>query len=822
MSEALLKDFQAVVLAALLHDTGKFMQRANKYACNESNHDPKRRCGLADCDGKKTGADYRHSCHSYWFLEKMKEIFPGDLGSYIIRLAFRHHEKTADPLEAIVRMSDHFSAGCDRTVKQIEQSHYFKRQPLRSIFDKVAFPKIDTGTPGQETFYKIAQLGPEHVRPFRSPHAKKDHDLYLSEWRKQWNHLAEAFEGDLTALKGFDFDRCILALNTILERYTWCIPSSTWRDEPDISLYDHLATSAAFAAAMFRYYEDKYGNDLGEWDVKAIDNWNEKDFYFVAGDLSGIQEYLFDLRRGKFAAKLLRARSFELQMLSEASIRHILRQCSLPPICRVMNAAGRFILVLPNTQTVKDVLDRSRKEIETFCRDRYVGQLTVNISRGFEVSGDFLRQKQALEIFFPRMAEDVDDGKQHKFQTILRDTDCFFIKNGYEEFKSNQDLCPSCGKRPVSTKAKGDSEDEPICEMCHELIELGKALTQAEYMKWVEDKDNATLTLFGDNHLRILRKTDDIDSDVIALKKYEPGLPLIYATFHVPTVGETAETGDKRIQTRVRTFEELANQAEGDDNIAMFKADVDNLGSIFSIGMGDNVSISRFATLSRTVNYFFSSYVNHLIESNSVYRQSIYAVFSGGDDLCVVGPWDKTIDFARKLAAEFVRFVGENHNVTISAGIAVSSPKQPAKTIFLFADESLSRSKTAAAEKDRITLFDTTIIWRQFEELMGTAHKLEKYIDKGSENGTGKGIFYRLLGYGEKARALDCRDGLIVPRDALWISHFYYDVARNIKEDKREEFKILCMESMKNIRLPVSYVLYKTRNRGGRDGTEAA
>lgn len=823
--------FQAVVLSALLHDVGKFMQRANKYQCSQTNDEAKEnKCGLMErCDGIKHGGDYKHSCHSYWFLnvKEIKEIFPEHQRDTILRLAFRHHEKTDDPLEAIVRIADHFSAGCDRTDRQEvpDHYHYFKRQPMRSIFDKISF--VDAST--HETYYQINQLEPQKTLPYEQPTEKIDKVKYKAEWEKRWDTLAQQFEIDLKKLKNLNFEKLILALNTTLEQYTWCIPSSTWKNEPDISLYDHLLTSAAFAAAMFRYCEDKFGNNTDKWDVKVINSWHEQAFYFITGDLSGIQEYLFDLRRGKYSAKLLRARSFELQMLLEASIRTILGKCCLPLTCRVMNAAGRFILVLPNTLSTTTALDDARKEIETFCKDRYLGKLNVNISRGFPATGDFLHQKNALDLFFPRIASDVDEAKQHRFQAILNTTDDFFVNNDYERFQSNQDLCPACGKLPVLNATQEESDEEPVCETCGDLIKLGELLPKREYMAWVEDRDMATLKLFGHNHVKLLNNNEKQGFTSFALRKYEPGLPIFYGASYVPTKEELKEIkpGKKKFRPRTKTFEELAAEAEGIDNIAMFKADVDDLGSIFSIGIGTEVSISRFATLSRMVNYFFVAYINDFIRHEKdkkhvnkyKYAESIYTVFSGGDDLCVIGPWDKIISFAEDLQEKFESFVGKN-KITVSGGIALASPKIPSNSIFLSTENALRQSKTLPAEKNSLTLFNTTVSWNKFAELMCLANKLEPYIklaknaESDRENESGKGLFYRLLFYGDKARALDLNNKAINPRDALWISHFNYDVARNINESKREQFKELCLDNMKEIRIPVSYVLYKNRKRG--------
>ncbi len=56
----------------------------------------------------------------------------------------------------------------------------------------------------------------------------------------------------------------------------------------------------------------------------------------------------------------------------------------------------------------------------------------------------------------------------------------------------------------------------------------------------------------------------------------------------------------------IMSFEVLCEQAEGDKKLSFARADVDNLGLIFRKGLGDEYSISRVATLSRSLDLFFS------------------------------------------------------------------------------------------------------------------------------------------------------------------------------------------------------------------------
>lgn len=113
--------------------------------------------------------------------------------------------------------------------------------------------------------------------------------------------------------------------------------------------------------------------------------------------------------------------------------------------------------------------------------------------------------------------------------------------------------------------------------------------------------------------------------------------------------------------------------------LGYLKADVDNLGAVFAFGLQETNSISRISTLSRMLDIFFSGYMQKLIEDN---YPELYTVYSGGDDVLVIGPWDSITNFAKELNEEFKRFTCNNENLTLSAGIAFVKHKRGMHLIF--------------------------------------------------------------------------------------------------------------------------------------------
>lgn len=94
------------------------------------------------------------------------------------------------------------------------------------------------------------------------------------------------------------------------------------------------------------------------------------------------------------------------------------------------------------------------------------------------------------------------------------------------------------------------------------------------------------------------------------------------------------------------TFEQFAEQADGIKRIGVLRADVDNLGTTFVYGFqrkngdGKYATLSRAATLSRQLSLFFKCYINELLEKE---ERKVAIVYSGGDDVFLVGAWNDVI-----------------------------------------------------------------------------------------------------------------------------------------------------------------------------------
>jgi len=158
--------------------------------------------------------------------------------------------------------------------------------------------------------------------------------------------------------------------------------------------------------------------------------------------------------------------------------------------------------------------------------------------------------------------------------------------------------------------------------------------------------------------------------------------------------------------------------------------------------------------------------------------------------------------------------------------LAVVKPKHPIAAGIREADELLEESKTEG--KNRITLFSTTVKWKQFPELMDFLLFLNQALNKvspGKKPPITSAFIYRLLKYHNMAtKYFD--EGRV--EGLKFLSALSYDIGRNvIKRDKAGNIKVGRDESFAlqrltdiakkkssliyNLKVPAFWALYRNR-----------
>jgi len=783
-----------IIIAAWLHDVGKFAQRAGIKELYNKNREGQL-CKLHE------GGWYSHQhvIYTEGFIEKYKDILPDDINvSNVIKYASNHHNPSSYE-EWIIAYADRLSSGSDRcnilknTESDIDEEKLkFYEKPIIQILSTLKIPD-DVGQYNKENriaYCNISALEGESILSSGKYNTSKD------EYEKLW----KKFESDFLKLKGLAVDNFLLSLDTLCERYWWCIPSATNVDA-DISLYNHSRTTAAFASALYKFHKDSNSET-----IQALNNITEKKFCFINGDISGIQKFIFDLKTNEDNAKLLRAKSFQIWALGKIISEYIIKQFDMTDENIITSAGGKFILMVPNSEKVKQFLPSLQCEIEEYFLNEYCGKLSVIISDGIEATSKDI-QKENVQNLILKIGYISDVCKQRKMQKALQ-------KNGavlddlYEELQKNGE-CPKCGIFPASKPYVSNTELSRDCPSCKNLTEIGRDLVKASLIKLNSDN----LCHFGDM-VRVYRKTNDFG---YLVNNYEPGKPVIYLPYVAPWKNEK--------EGILKTFEEIAEESTGNKKIAMFKADIDNLGLLFSSSLGSRMSFSRYSEMSQMLHYFFSGYYewfvrNHMDHNGKKYEDTIYTVFSGGDDLCILGAWDSVMHFASDFRKELLKLTNCNPDITISGGIVLSNSNVPVRDLAYSAEDALDKSKEMP-NKNSITVFDTTVSWEEYDECLNNGVKIQKYLETNEKKNDSKisvGIVYKMIEFSERAKTVkkgNVKELLNNIHAGTWLSNFHYLITRNIKDNEVRTWflnEFGNQEKMINSRISVSYALYTQRN----------
>lgn len=686
------------------------------------------------------------------------------------------------------------------------------------------------------------------------------HLSYLDNLAAYIGEFKNAFP-DLTVYS--KLNHVLSAMLSFLEKYTWCVPSDTRYSRADISLFDHLRSSAAIAACLYKRHYHKLDNSNFETRIN--------EFILIAGDFSGIQNYIFDVtnKGSGGTAKRLRARSFFIQIFCEATIHKILHALELPLVCNLFSAGGKFILLAPSGKDVEEKLIRTKAEIQKEIHTRYFNQFSflmayrniekyrpnMDIGNFCKVADDMFhlleieKIQSSQSVFFSNEEDEHGENKKVWNQAAFSLSD-----DEFQKYAENGD-CSICGKGPGEFSERSGTEENPVtiqvCRVCYMNKEIGKILPKKQFVCFGKGKEGSNkikrITLFHKNDngeayyvdLSDEAPTSDDYYLIWNLNNDKKGMtidrwPLVRKNLanHVLTDKDGAVVSFEDLARRSRWKNTENSREYGSDFLGVLKADVDNLGLVFSKGFDmperprdkryntkegelplgtDARSVSRFLTLSRMLELFFSGWIGSIMEKDAAEIQqlildcqpdldinlfqqyldtgvidfkNIYTVYSGGDDLVLIGPWETMIMFAILLNAKFREYTCQSKSFTLSAGLAFVKPKFPIATAISEADALLEKSKSKG--KNRITIFGTTVEWGQLPELLNFFLFLDSRL-KDNDSNINVSFLYRLLDYHRMALSYIDEKRIM---GLKYVSLLHYDIGRNIiRNENRNDFE---------------------------------
>lgn len=711
-------DSNNIYIAALLHDIGKFIERAKSNEWKEK--------ASKYLLTKETSSNYAHRRYSAAFINNFLDR-KDFLNKTIEELVLYHHNDVRNEVnnylsinergvtQKIIRIADDLASSERKENKTLEPVEYYKAKihsPFQDIIIKDNKDNDNIKKINNNYYLDTAELSLLKTSAFPNTENISKEEVYKK--------LVKDFTDEFENIEDED------ALLFLMEKYLVNVPAQTPTEfkgeqhlyKPDINLYDHSRSVAAIALCLYLEYINGFWR--GKDKLILSDNYYEQDLdepiILINGNLSGIQEFIFDVESKK-AAQKLKGKSYFIQLLTDVISKYLIENLELKSANLLYNGGGNFFILAPAYLEQKvsqhfSVIYRILKEL--------------NIYLAFGISKVSIKDFSDFSSVFNRVTESTKKNKLEKFRNLKHE-------ELFEPF--NQIL----------------KEDDKYVELTEELVR-----STNYYIK--SYKQNSKVSLYQKPFVDLNKSIDfyiekeGISSESIVFnrtdfsKNYKgfrfavKDLPLWNETNKKVFLENNKLNNDKYDVTSdenkihlysIISFERLAQMAyfeTGTQKLGVLKMDVDNLGKLFSDGLPNDLrSISRIASLSRSIKWFFEGYMNTLL-SLPEFKDKLYVVFSGGDDFFVVGAWNVVFEFSLKVRQEFDEFVCHHPGITISAALLVVDEKYPVSRFAQIAEDRLHNAKYNSKEKNSINVFDTVISWDDFLEAKKLKNKLVDLI----------------------------------------------------------------------------------------------
>lgn len=562
----------------------------------------------------------------------------------------------------------------------------------------------------------------------------------------------------------------------------------------DISLYKFSTFLSGLSTSIFIYLNKKYGENWRQH-IEGL-NQDENPFLIIIGDVSGIQKFIYTIS-SKGALRSLKGRSFFLELFTEHVIDEIIEKLGLTRTNLLIHAGGNFTILGANTEDSKIALSKIREGLREYLLKEFAGDLYLHLEydeiglSNFQDSGKLLGG----------VREKIEHSKLNKWSSKLES----ILRPSMPHESCLTSQCEVCFREDVKIKPKTlGSSEVLICSSCYhqymlgsELLEIASGtkpviykLRQAPKEDYVEIGDsyfcfrrNPKETLEKES-LRIFRLNSFDESDYANPKAVFIPIGL----YREPSLRELSE----------------AAYEFGIQRIAVLRADVDNLGKIFSAKIKQN-SMLRRIELSWRLSNFFRYHLNKIVQGNisepldiagrgvSQRQRKLMIVYSGGDDLFLIGNWLDVVEAAYDIRRYFRLYTGSD-SVTISGGIAINHEDYP---IYQFAKDSKRLENLAkSGQKNAVALLNMRrLSWTEFEKVIDRVKFFSEFLNKDKNHlltdttKLPKTFFYRLLNL---SRRFNEEGVLVLPKAAYLISRIK---AKGIEPDKMLKLKEIIMNA---------------------------
>lgn len=475
-----------------------------------------------------------------------------------------------------------------------------------------------------------------------------------------------------------------------------------------------------------------------------MSNTENYDKLFVGGDLSGIQKFLYNITSKK-AAVSLKGRSFYLREYMEGVCDSIVR---LPAVAEgspevIYCSGGKFYIVVRNTPEIQASLTEYSRKVKAEIWKEHQGQLSINLS--------------------------------------------------WVPFSENADKSINVGGQTSQT-----------------LGYLWQCMTE----NFARQKNQKFLDVMRENYEEFFEVTEvggkpkvcavtGIESAECVRFNYKDDNEGEASIYVLPSVKKQIQLGEAlRDVERTHTFEEYAE----DSYLGILRMDVDGLGKRFADGFP---TIDEYKDFSNYLDTYFTQRDEkesrlHELQQAPSYRDYTNILYAGGDDIFVVGRWDKVIDLAAEVRRDFVGYISKkSQGISLSGGVAIVHPKFPIAKAAEMAGEAEDTAKAyvyvhpvdGEHPKDAFCMFGQAVSWKyEFDYVRRYMTDLYTLIH---DEGMPRAILHKLMTYAimEAKTAAAKKSG--EPEDYSYIWHSAYYLTRLTE---RQEKNLPVVEFCRHLR----------------------
>ena len=439
--------------------------------------------------------------------------------------------------------------------------------------------------------------------------------------------------------------------------------------------------------------------------------------YIIKGDVSGIQDFIFNIQ-SEGAARMLKARSFFIQIAVQLCIEKIKIAFAKNSPVVISDSGGSFFIKCNNEPDSSELYKLAGQVNQDLMKyDLYIS-ITAQPLNEWVNTMNLLKQEEEMQ----------------KFQRYSNGSDAFIptnVEKNEKEAKNWKDFAKELSLSKGYTIVEDTTEFSGIKSDAVVLFGLKFQLKKENPEVSFDDPKSSLmnpLPVWRKENLHFKRLIEGQKNEEFELQKNK-GI-----NYEAPKENSIIDFDHLALQAKERT---------GTDNLGILKLDVDNLGKRFR---DDFNTQQKYKDASDAFSYFFGKHMKDFWKTQTFkgaddnehqYCDNILIIYSGGDDCFLLGGWDAVLEFAQMLRDEFKDFGNgiqdETKRPTFSAAILLLQASTPVIQIGHLAEDALNEAKQFSSKKNAVSLFGEIFTWgelKDMKKLVDTLHKLVKGDEK--------------------------------------------------------------------------------------------